>query len=725
MHTTPELASLLQKQAVAKSLPLIQGSTYGKVRLEPYFNFDGRTFTVEFKIGINKMYVLKDAFSFDVHIANQDDYKYGKNLQFVHTIESFAEESRPLAKFICKWADNNRQFHRSSSYYGYYMGTLEKVRHLELSGNELAEFLLLMEGKTLQGESIGTRNTTWEITREHLPRKMTITGAKQGIELKVSKFTCAANTEQYKICFYDKKIYIENVEELIEYVEKELPVEQSLFVREAVKDAWSVAIDIGVSYTTETLVATLLWMPISNGRYGAEMETPDSVAKLATRILNIENDNVADFCCGTGNFLMEAIGASPDSKYYGIEINTHCKEISNIRLQLISEQVTIEQGNTLEMSVAKKFDKIFCDYPWNMKVFNLGKEKMQEFESVIPEIKKVANADWLFILNAMKHLEKDGKAVVVTTNGTTWNGGISKSIREKFVKLGWIEAVISLPGNLYASTSIPTSLLVLSKGNKSIRMIDASEMAAVGRRQNLLSDETIESIVNMFNEDTDNAKSVTIEEIQDQDYAINPSRFLEVEIEVEDGVPFEDLIVNVTRGAQVKANELDEMVSEEPTDYQYLMLANIQDGIISDELPFLKSMDKKMEKYCIKNNSLVISKNGAPVKIAVASVEEGRKILANGNLYVIELDETKVNPYFVKAYLESENGTIALSRVTVGATLPNIPVDGLKKIMIPCPDISVQNEVAEKYLAKMDEVKILKHKLARATAELKSIYEEG
>ena len=84
-------------------------------------------------------------------------------------------------------------------------GNSGKVRHLELSGNELAEFLLLMEGKTLQGESIGTRNTTWEITREHLPRKMTITGAKQGIELKVSKFTCAANTEQYKICFYDKK----------------------------------------------------------------------------------------------------------------------------------------------------------------------------------------------------------------------------------------------------------------------------------------------------------------------------------------------------------------------------------------------------------------------------------------------------------------------------------------------------------------------------------------
>ena len=201
MHTTPELAALLQKQAVAKSLPLMQGNTYGKVKLEPHFEFNGRNFTVEFKIGTTRMYVLKDAFTFDDYMKNQVDYKYGKDLQFVHTEESFDEESRPLAKFICKWADNNRQFHRSAYYYGYYDGAMEKVRHLELSGDELAEFLLLMEGRTLQGESVGTRNTSWEVTRAHLPRAITITGWKQGIELKVKKFTCAALTEQFRICF--------------------------------------------------------------------------------------------------------------------------------------------------------------------------------------------------------------------------------------------------------------------------------------------------------------------------------------------------------------------------------------------------------------------------------------------------------------------------------------------------------------------------------------------
>lgn len=77
---------------------------------------------------------------------------------------------------------------------------------------------------------------------------------------------------------------------------------------------------------------------------------------------------------------------------------------------------------------------------------------------------------------------------------------------------------------------------------------------------------------------------------------------------IKNGVPFESVIKNITRGAQIKASVLDEIVSDEPTNMQYLMLANLQDGIISDDLPYLKEMNPKYEKYCIKNGSLVISK---------------------------------------------------------------------------------------------------------------------
>ena len=98
--------------------------------------------------------------------------------------------------------------------------------------------------------------------------------------------------------------------------------------------------------------------------------------------------------------------------------------------------------------------------------------------------------------------------------------------------------------------------------------------------------------------------------------------------------------------------------------------------------------------------------------------------LANGNLYVIELDEDKINPYFLKAYLESENGKAALSRVAVGATLLNLPVEGLKKVIIPLPDLESQKKIADQYYAKLSEIKELKYKLEKATEELEHIYTE-
>ena len=445
---------------------------------------------------------------------------------------------------------------------------------------------------------------------------------------------------------------LQNTKELSNYIENELSFEQSLFLKECVGNLWSVVIEIAHDYTVENLLATILWMPILNRRSEPNSETPESIVNLATQILNINNEKVADFCCGVGNFLINAVEQDNNSKYYGIEINTHYKEISNIRLNLISDYTEIEQGTVFDLNMDKNFDKIFCDYPWNILKHNTGinKEKLQEFESVIPEIKKVAKSDWLFIMNVERHLKSNGKAVVIATNGTTWNGGIDKKIRERFLKMGLIEAVISLPANLYSTTAIPVSMIVLSKSNKMVRMVDARSMASVGRRQNVLSNETIDQIVHMMTEDTENSKCVTFEEIEKEDFAINPSRFIYTEAEVENGIPFGNVITNITRGAQVKASILDEMVSDNPTDYQYLMLANIQNGIINDDLPFIKSIDKKLEKYCVKNNSLVISKNGTPAKVAVVSVPEERKVLANGNLYVIELDETKVNPYFVKAY---------------------------------------------------------------------------
>ena len=111
-------------------------------------------------------------------------------------------------------------------------------------------------------------------------------------------------------------------------------------------------------------------------------------------------------------------------------------------------------------------------------------------------------------------------------------------------------------------------------------------------------------------------------------------------------------------------------------------------------------------------------------------VKEGRRILANGNLYIIELNEKIANPYYVKAFLESKQGHAALKNITDGATIPNIGIDKLKKIEIPLPSIEEQNKIAQKYKDTLDEIMALKLHLNKTINKLyhildgENIYEE-
>ena len=95
-----------------------------------------------------------------------------------------------------------------------------------------------------------------------------------------------------------------------------------------------------------------------------------------------------------------------------------------------------------------------------------------------------------------------------------------------------------------------------------------------------------------------------------------------------------------------------------------------------------------------------------------------KQILANGNLYIIELDEEKANPYYIKAFLDSEDGIATLKNITVGATIPNIGIEDLKSIIIPLPSLDEQERIARKYQATRDEVFILKKRLEQAINRL-------
>jgi len=505
------------------------------------------------------------------------------------------------------------------------------------------------------------------------------------------------------------------------------PESRCMFLRKTLQNAWNSIICLRDRFEEESLQAVILFYEPSGKMYSEY--TPAGISRLAARIMDVRaGDYVADFCTGRGGFIRECAALQPDARYYGNDINTAAVEIASIRAQILGGCINIVQEDVFDMKDKERaFDVAFANYPFGMRAkdaWRSGFNRYEEFKKNNPEFSKTVSLDWLFNRMAYSAISGPRRAVCIMTNGSTWNT-LDREARKHFISKGIVEAVISLPTNLFDSTSIGTVMIVLSHGNISTMMVDARGLCTCGRRYNTINDENADEIIRALSVEGKHSKRVSYQELEENDFVLNPVRYLTETVSVADGVPFETIIKRITRGAPLNAAALDDLSSTIPTDTQYLMLANIKDGIIDDYLPYLKGIDQRQEKYCIRNNSLIISKNGYPYKVAVAEVAEGHRILANGNLFVIELDEEKVNPYFIKAYLESDAGVAALKSITVGATIPNIGVDQLKRIVVPCPPIEEQHDIANKYLMLVDEIKLLRRKMKKATSNLKHLFDES
>ena len=493
-------------------------------------------------------------------------------------------------------------------------------------------------------------------------------------------------------------------------------------------DLWERVLPLVTKYSPEEF-ALAVTNPATENEPRGTMVTPPSILKLAHKLLDVKaGEKVADMCCGSGSYMVSAALEEPNAFYQGYEINVANKAAATMKAELLEADISVTLCDVFTLANAvelPKYDKIFANYPFGLKLRNSGAgisylEKMSE---QYPGFSKATSSDWVFNALICDMLAKDGKAIAIMANGSTWNS-IDFPMRKYFIEHGLVECVIALPGKLFSGTSIPTTLIILSHNNAAVRMIDATKHYQQGRRQNEFNDKDIGTIVDALTADREYSKTIPIAELRKNEYTLSLSRYVADEMNFRNGVLFESIIKSISRGAPCTAKQLDEMVSESVTNMQYLMLSNIQDGMIDDKLPHLSYIDPKYERYCLKNNSLILSKNGYPYKVAVASVKEGQRILANGNLYIIELDEEKANPYYIKAFFDSEQGHAVLKSITVGAAIPNIGVDKLKKIEIPIPPMEEQERIAQVYQATLDEIAVIKIRLGKAINKLHHILDE-
>ena len=437
--------------------------------------------------------------------------------------------------------------------------------------------------------------------------------------------------------------------------------------------------------------------------HGAVQSQPDTLNLLNTRILDIKaDDSVLDLGTGFASFLIFVANNYKYKKLEGIEIDSKTRLYASLLAYLSGFDITITLGDVLKLSDSEKYNKIHA-FP------DLNSETVNPFLDKICEL-----------------LSDDGRAVVFLAQGFLFNEVRGhKEERQKLIDGGFLEAVIELPvGVLQPFAGVNTCLLVLSKNNKSLRMVDASDFHEKTRRGvSSLTAEAAEEIVKFMRQDSDKSRTFDYEVIKANDYCLGSRLyFLEEKISLpgaDNYVKLSDLLEDkFMRGAQIKASELEKLESEEDTGIFYASAKDIQDNQLSKELKPLKSLDENLEGIVLKEDDilLVMAITGS-LKVACVEKLEGRKIIPASNIYIIRLDRSKILPTYFKMLLETESAMKNFDAFSSGTGIRSISVEYLNKLQIPLPPLEVQNKMVTKYKQIEDESGQLKERLAALAKE--------
>ena len=420
--------------------------------------------------------------------------------------------------------------------------------------------------------------------------------------------------------------------------------------------------------------------------------TPESIRELMCRLINpVENMYIADLFSGVGSCLTRVFEEykSLNPILYGEEINFDMFGISNM-LFIINEvsNVQVGQRNVYTNSEAdfERFDNVIMDSPFALSVTI---EDASAYKYGLPS---KSAADWANYQIALNKLKPAGRAIATTSVGGL-NRASDIKIREGIINDDLVEAIIMLPSSMYANTAIPTAIIVFNKRkaesikNKVI-MIDASEhFVRKNRRQNSLTQETINRIIDVVQngmEEKQFSTIVDLETLRKNEYNLNASYYLNaklIEQRLGKSIILKE-IAEILPGVQVSANDL-ELLKKNATHY-FLNVRNIQDDMILYEEED-RIRDKKVNwygKYDIQAGDIIMTTKGTTAKAVIVPDDYLPAFISN-NLTIIRVNQEKYSPYVLLKYLKSDLGRLVLDSVTTGAGVRIINASKLGNIEIP------------------------------------------
>ncbi|WP_026890793.1 DEAD/DEAH box helicase [Lacrimispora aerotolerans] len=205
--TTSQQARAMIREYTNREVARIMSEGEGEqVKLFVAMMAGRRELKLEFKLGKDRLYVLKDLSAFVRAVANGTYVEYGKNLSFHHSVQAFQKESQPLLEFVMEvvntYLEHHEQFQKAA------FTTSPLMRFLTLSRTSMDRFFGLMKGNLLEIEDHKGHSRQVAVTDKSPELTVTVRRrGREGVLVSIPKDLMVLEGERYLYFADTKNLY--------------------------------------------------------------------------------------------------------------------------------------------------------------------------------------------------------------------------------------------------------------------------------------------------------------------------------------------------------------------------------------------------------------------------------------------------------------------------------------------------------------------------------------
>lgn len=301
---------------------------------------------------------------------------------------------------------------------------------------------------------------------------------------------------------------------------------------------------------------------IKEGKNKGEYYTPKCIVNLIAELIEPFQGTIYDPCCGSGGMFVQSLklienhnGNKKNVSIYGQESTSTTLKLAKMNLAIrgISANIGDIHADTFKKDLHTNLlaDYIMANPPFNQDDWRSANELVDDPRWDGYEVPPISNANYAWILHIISKLSKKGVAGFLLANGSLSGGAEEYKIRKQIIENDLIEAIITLPRDMFYATDISVTLWIINKQKNQqknntrsregeILFLDLRRSGSEFEKKYIeLTNKDILEISEIFkswkNKDhkkkykniPEFCKSVNLEEIRKNDYSLIPSKYIE------------------------------------------------------------------------------------------------------------------------------------------------------------------------------------------------------